>query len=496
MAGTYSHHVKETTSPQYAYALVILSGGVAFTFFQQGQPVTGLLIYAVVAALFACLWPDRALRWAAWLCLPVIMLICFDVITTANPMALLRSGPIFAKALPTACLGAYLGSKFTVRRITASHSHAPAKRKRPHENSSHARKILSPKESAASATGLNLAASEPDSNGSAARAAEQFAPAESLNAELVKAARACDLDEIERLATDGADVNARFDDSSTPLMIAVGDGDMEMVSALFGRGAAVDPANNAGATALMIATIEGHLEIVRALLERGVQVNAQDERGWTALRFAVSMNETEILRLLLDAGADVNLADKDGATALMQAAGENSTRSLKALLDAGADPFIKDRRGQTALTIARGRGHAKVVALLKAAEARAAAHTDTAAGVSVKDDSYFYLLKEELEEGLNSYPHSSSADEVVLRASSALKALQEHLDAAKHEGAACGLEISHKLTLNLKEAAALSGLPRRHLLESIEAGALKARQIDYVWHIRRTDLDDFIARLC
>lgn len=496
MARAYSNRVRVNSSPQFAYAVVILSGGIAFMVFQQGQPLVALLIYGLVAALFACLWPDKAMRWAAWLCLPILMLICFDLLTTANPMSLLRTGPIFAKALPTACLGAYLGSKLSVRKIGAGVSHPAVKRKRPDESLSLVGKMHPQKERASSNKSSSLAASEPEAKGSYALVLGGSAAVEDRSEALLKAAQSGDLKLLERLAAEGADVNARFFDGLTPLMIAAGDGDAEMIGKLLDRGAATDVSSDAGGTALMVATVEGHLEIVRALLERGADVNAQDERGWTALRFAVSMDEAEILRLLLDAGAEVNLADREGATALVQAAGENLVPCLKTLLEAGADPFIKDGRGQTALMIARRRGHTKAVELLKAAEAKAAAPTNAADNISAKDDSYFYLLKERLEEELHAYPHSSSADEVVLCATNALKALQEHIDALKKERASSTAEISRKLTLTLKEAAALSGLPRRHLLEAVEDGRLKAQQIDYIWRVRRADLDDFIARLC
>jgi excisionase family DNA binding protein len=268
-------------------------------------------------------------------------------------------------------------------------------------------------------------------------------------------------------------------------MMAALEGRVEVVETLFSQGAVLDTFSGNGQSALMIATVEGHLEVVRALLEHGAQVNAVNKRGWTALRFAVFMDETEILRQLIKAGAEVNIADHEGQTALMQAASENLEESLTALLDAGADPCLKDHKEQTALMLAEKQGHAQIVKRLRYAEANAS--TEPTSPVSLPDDdySYFHFLKEELEAMLNSHPDSPLTEEVVRRL----------LDAINRQRSLSPSEISHKLTLTLQEAAALSGLPRQHLLEAIKDGGLKAQLLEHVWRIKRADLDDYIHRL-
>src|ERR1043166_367078 len=98
--------------PQYAYALAILSGGLAYVISQLVRPTTSWLTYAFLAALFASVWSYKALQWAVWMCLPAALLICFDVVATGNLIGvLLGSGMTCAKTLSCACLGAYLGAK-------------------------------------------------------------------------------------------------------------------------------------------------------------------------------------------------------------------------------------------------------------------------------------------------------------------------------------------------------------------------------------------------
>jgi ankyrin repeat protein len=383
MVGTRSNSILERESPQYAYSLAILIGGIAFAVSQLRAPVViWLLSYALLAALFASVWPYRALQWGGWLCLPIILLICFDVFVTGSTSGLLSNGKILVKALPAACLGAYLGSKLSIREITNGFTNKPAKRKELYGNGNGAHGGLVLKE----LTAFNASAQTNFSSHSSRDALQAIEPAahfNALNTALMKAAQEGDLNRVKLLVADGADVNAERRDQWTPAMIAAGGGDGEMVERLFGEGLALAASSNKGWAALMIATIEGHTEVVRALLEHGAQVNAENNKGWTALRFAVSMDETEILHLLLEAGADVNLVDHEGKTALMQAAGENIKESLKALLDAGADPHLKDHNEQTALMIAHRQGHTKIIKLLKEAEAKTS--TESSALINILD---------------------------------------------------------------------------------------------------------------
>lgn len=495
MAGTYSQSILEGKSPQYAYVLVILSSGFAFILSQFGDPVAAWLFYTLLAALFASVWPDRALQWAVWLCLPIFLLICFDILITGSTYGLWRNGAIFVKALPSACFGAYVGSKLSVRKIATRLGNVRVNRKRVNGNWSGERNGRALKDLAAPVASFKTLSSG-HSHSRPVQAIERVAKVKDLNAALIKAAQAGDLDSIKLLVAQGADVNAQSKEQWTPLMIASRGGDVEMVKALFGNGAAPNTSGRQGWTPLMIATIEGHVEIVRALLESDAHVSASNHTGWTALRFAVSMDETEILRLLIGAGANVNSVDHEGRTALMQAAEENIQGSLKALLDGGADPRIKDRNGQTALMIARQHGHTESIRLLKDAQAKAVNDIDAPSNLLSDDDSYFYLLKEELEEMLSARPDSSQAgDDTVARLLSAIQTVQEHIDAARKERSLAPSEISHKLVLTLREAAALSGLSRQHLLEAIEERRLKAQHLKHGWRITRVELDAYIRRL-
>ncbi|HEY0385043.1 MAG TPA: hypothetical protein VGC64_03495, partial [Pyrinomonadaceae bacterium] len=124
MAKYYSKSILQRELPQYAYALAILSGGSAYIVSQLVTQRIALFSYALLAALFASIWPYKALQWGVWLCLPVALLVCIDVIATGNLVGVvLGSGIMFAKTLSFACLGAYLGSKLSIRKIANRLAH-------------------------------------------------------------------------------------------------------------------------------------------------------------------------------------------------------------------------------------------------------------------------------------------------------------------------------------------------------------------------------------
>ncbi|HEX8747103.1 MAG TPA: ankyrin repeat domain-containing protein [Pyrinomonadaceae bacterium] len=496
MTSAYYDSIPEAKSPQYAYTLAILSGGIAFFIAQFGDTAAFWLSYVLLAALFASIWPHSAWQWAGWLCLPILLLTLFDLLITRSSYRFLFDVMMFAKALPLAGLGVYVGSKLSIRKITYRYANAQRGRRK---SSNHSRRNQSSFELNGHA--VPVAIRKPSfsipRHQDQIRAIEPEAPAQSLSDALIKAAQAGDLDKIGLLVAQGVDVNAMSDDKSTPLMIATLGGDAQMVEALFGKGAAVNATLCNGWTALMIATIEGHAGVARSLIEHGADINAANNRGWTPIRFAVSMDETEILRLLLEAGADVNFSDAQGQTALMQAAGEDSIASIKMLLDAGADPHPKDKNGRTALMIAREHGCTRSIKLLKEALAKAALPDNAAGCLQCDDDSYLYLLKEELEEKL-SRPAALSAhaaDDMSEMLRSSLQAVREQIESNRKERLLTPSELSHKLMLTLREASTLSGLPRHHLLEAIEGGTLRAQLIKHGWRITRESLDDYIRRL-
>jgi ankyrin repeat protein len=147
----------------------------------------------------------------------------------------------------------------------------------------------------------------------------------------------------------GADPNIAEDDGITPLMVAE---DAEMARCLLDAGADVNARSHQGDTALLIAAESGNdASFVALLLERGADANAVSEDGYSALMSAVSEGYMDVLKVLLaaDPPADVNLQNDEGQTALFRSTDDGNLVAMKLLLDAGANPHIASSNGEIPL---------------------------------------------------------------------------------------------------------------------------------------------------
>ncbi|XP_051004280.1 2-5A-dependent ribonuclease [Acomys russatus] len=177
---------------------------------------------------------------------------------------------------------------------------------------------------------------------------------------LIEAVKRGDVDRIQQLLEEGADVNVCDSWGWTPLHNAVQSGRVDIVELLLDHGADPRRRKRNGATPLIIAGIRGDVRLLQILLSKGAEVSECDFNGFTAFMEAAEYGKVEALRFLFDKGANVNLRretteDKlrlkqGGATALMSAAENGRTEVLSILLnDMGAEVDARDNMGRNAL---------------------------------------------------------------------------------------------------------------------------------------------------
>ncbi len=77
------------------------------------------------------------------------------------------------------------------------------------------------------------------------------------------------LEEVERLLSEGADINDRASNGMTPLILASWMGHTKVVELLLRKGADVNAKSNIGSTALKLATERGHKKIIALLQKYG-----------------------------------------------------------------------------------------------------------------------------------------------------------------------------------------------------------------------------------
>ncbi|MDD3927633.1 MAG: ankyrin repeat domain-containing protein [bacterium] len=180
-------------------------------------------------------------------------------------------------------------------------------------------------------------------------------------ATLNSAVRRGNLGEVERFIGDGADVNGKAGDGSTPLFWAIVEGYKEIADLLIGHGADINAADRRGLTMLELALAQDHPETAERLIEHGADVKArvidkngyykgfEPELGSMPLHWAAAGGHTRVAGILLDRGAEVNGKAGDGSTPLCWAVAGGRTEVAELLIRHGAEVNPKIENGITPL---------------------------------------------------------------------------------------------------------------------------------------------------
>jgi ankyrin repeat protein len=189
---------------------------------------------------------------------------------------------------------------------------------------------------------------------------------------LIEAAQAGNLNQVNSLLAQGAAVDQVDEKSQTPLHWAALTGHEDIVAALLAAGAQIDKVDNGGWTPLYWAATMGHEAVVAALLDAGAAVNKANNLGWTPLFTAAAEGHEAIVGRLLQAGAAaVDQAAHNGSTPLLCAALQGHEAVVGRLLEAGAQVDKVDNVGYTPLLLAAAKGHEAIVGRLLQAGAAA-----------------------------------------------------------------------------------------------------------------------------
>lgn len=160
------------------------------------------------------------------------------------------------------------------------------------------------------------------------------------------AARSGNVERIEQILEQGADLEERDGTRETPLISAALAGQVAVVRRLIGKGAKIQARNERGLTSLHAAAFGGHLAVVQLLIEQGAKVNDAENRfKLTPLHAAAEENRKAVVKALLAANAKVNAKEVNGYTPLSRAGWRENWEILAMLLEAGATCQPKDVAG-------------------------------------------------------------------------------------------------------------------------------------------------------
>jgi ankyrin repeat protein len=98
------------------------------------------------------------------------------------------------------------------------------------------------------------------------------------------------------------DIQTGSESLNNDILLAAKNGDTARLLEAIQAGADVNAANSEGNTALHFATRFSHREVVRALLDMGADVNAQNIFGLPPVYNAACTGNTVIMKMLLEAG--------------------------------------------------------------------------------------------------------------------------------------------------------------------------------------------------
>jgi ankyrin repeat protein/serine/threonine protein kinase len=166
-------------------------------------------------------------------------------------------------------------------------------------------------------------------------------------------------------------LNQRYESGWTDLMRAAKAGDVELCKELISGGADDSYRADDGLTAFGVAALHERRVIMDYLRELGTstqqaKINPEvtPEQGYL-IHLLAQEGVSESVAYLLQHGANPNKQRKtDGFTPLMVAAGVGHHRVIELLLKAGADPSIPDKREMTPLHYAAGDGDLDLIQML------------------------------------------------------------------------------------------------------------------------------------
>ena len=191
---------------------------------------------------------------------------------------------------------------------------------------------------------------------------------------LHKAAYENDLDGVQKLIADGADLNARDGNGRTPAHVAAFASNDDALRLLAEAGADMNALENGVYDVVTIAAVANDPELVSLAIELGNSPGLTTSiYDGTALIAAAHLGHAEVVRRLIDAGAPLDHVNNLHWTALMEAVvlgdgGPDHVATVKALVEGGADISLTDRDGVTPLQHAISRGYREIAEIIRNGE--------------------------------------------------------------------------------------------------------------------------------
>lgn len=170
--------------------------------------------------------------------------------------------------------------------------------------------------------------------------------------------------EIERLISEGADVNTSTMEGATPLILAVSNRHPDAVNTILSFQPSIDAATYNSETALLIAVKSQNTQIAEMLIRAGADIDKSDRYGASPLHYAAIYGAYQMADMLLYYFASSDNKSNDGTTPLMAAVWSGFPDIVSLMLSKGANLEARDNDGFTPFLVAAQNGDTLIMGML------------------------------------------------------------------------------------------------------------------------------------
>ena len=172
-----------------------------------------------------------------------------------------------------------------------------------------------------------------------------------------KAVQAKNMEIVEYLIEQGADVNTKTKFDSTPLQYAAFFDSFPVLQVLIEKGASVNDVNQLGASALLYSANKGNLDNAKLLIENGADLKFVSNTQNTILHAACDSGDDNLVTYLLQFQWDYNKTNQSNETPLYLALENGISKSIDALMNQTNDLSATTTDGSTYLHAAAKGGN-------------------------------------------------------------------------------------------------------------------------------------------
>jgi ankyrin repeat protein len=119
-----------------------------------------------------------------------------------------------------------------------------------------------------------------------------------INDELSKACIFGDLEKIDFLLSNGANIHSKNIFRNSPIILTSFTGFIEIIKLLISNGANIYDEDGYGNSCISCASINGKVEIIKLLLSKGANINNKNKYNRTPIMEAYKNNKIEVIKIL------------------------------------------------------------------------------------------------------------------------------------------------------------------------------------------------------